>query len=159
MADLGQAQVGHKSAAALRSTPKLTRINGDDNLKVIWKNMGNNHAYPVIWGQEFTVESGIDTMTLISGVKFHGMELTGTNAAGASYLNVQVTPNWDCGSHYITKNDTTKEIIFTCTSGSAGADDGSSKIDVKFMLGADNPVIDGIYCSTWSAANIRANYP
>ncbi len=156
MADLGQAQVGH-TPLGLRSTPKLTRINGDDNLKVVWKNMGNNHAYPLIWGSEFTVSSGTTSMTLASGVKFHGMELTGTNADGVSYLNVQATPNWNCGYHYITKDDTTKEIKFTCIT--AGANDGTSRIDVKFMLGAADPAIAGIYCSTWGAKNIRANYP
>ena len=70
MPQLGQAQVG-----LLRSTPKLTRINGDDNLKVIWKNMGNNHTYPLLWGSNHAVTSGVVTITLASGVKFHGMEL------------------------------------------------------------------------------------
>jgi hypothetical protein len=27
------------------------------------------------------------------------------------------------------------------------------------MLGYEDPEIDGIYCSTWSAANIRADLP
>jgi len=81
MAELGQAQVGH-SPVGLRSTPKLTRINGDDNLKVIWKNMGNNHTYPLLWGSEHAVLSGVTTITLASGIKFHGMEL-------ATYGNVQ----------------------------------------------------------------------
>ena len=145
MPQLGQAQVGF-----LRSSPKLTRINGDDNLKVIWRNMGNNHAHPLLWGNEFTVASGITSITLVSGVKFHGMEL-------ASYANVQATPNWNCGSFYVSKNTTTNVITFTCTT--SGANAGTSRVDVRFMLAHADPDIDGIYCGTWSADNIRANNP
>ncbi len=145
MADLGQAQVG-----LLRSTPKLTRINGDDNLKVIWKNMGNNHAYPLIWGSEHTVASGVTTITLASGVKFHGMEL-------ATYGNIQATPNWSAGDNYITKDTAANTVTFTCAT--AGADAGTSSVDVRYMLGYNDPVITGLYCSTWSASNIRSNFP
>lgn len=153
MTQLGQAQVGHTpggpAGGALRSTPKLTRINGDDNLKVIWRNMGNNHAYPFFWGDEFTLASGITTITLASGVKFHGFDL-------ATYCNITATPNWDAGSWYFTKDTALNKITLTCKT--AGADDGSSRFDVKFALGVD-PVIEGIYCGTWSAANIKADLP
>ncbi len=148
MTQLGQAQVGH--SPGLRSTPKLTRINGDDKLKVIWRNMGNNHAHPFLWGQNFTVASGITAITLVSGVKFHGMDL-------ATYANVQATVNWVSGDFYITKNTSTNVITFNCPT--AGANDGSSEVDVRFMLGSEDPTIEGIYCSTWSAANIRADLP
>lgn len=144
MPQLGQAQTG-----LLRSTPKLTRINGDDNLKVIWRNMGNNHAYPFFWGDNFTVASGITEVVLASGVKFHGMDLV-------SYANVTVTPCYNAGAFYITKDTTANTITLTVTN--PGADDGSSTVDVKFALGED-PVIEGIYCSTWSANNIRADLP
>lgn len=148
MTQLGQAQVGH--SPGLRSTPKLTRINGDDNLKVIWRNMGNNHAHPFLWGQTFTVASGISTITLVSGVKFHGMEL-------ATYANVQVTANYDAGDVYITKNTGTNVISLTVETAGGGA--GTDTVDVRFMLGASDPTIEGIYCSTWSAANIKADLP
>jgi len=153
MTQLGQAQVGHTpggpAGGALRSTPKLTRINGDDNLKVIWRNMGNNHAYPFFWGDSFTVASGVTEITLASGVKFHGFDL-------ATYGNVTATPCWNAGAFYITKDTAANTIKFTCAN--AGANDGSSKVDVKFALGID-PEIEGIYCSTWSANNIRADLP
>jgi hypothetical protein len=145
MADLGQAQVG-----LLRSTPKLTRINGDDNLKVVWKNMGNNHTYPLIWGVTATVASGITTTTLVaSGTKFHGFDLL-------TYANVQVTPLYDAGAFYVSKDTADGKIKLITTN--AGANDGSSSVDVKYMLGVD-PDITGISCGTWSASNIRANYP
>jgi hypothetical protein len=143
MPQLGQAQVG-----LLRSIPKLTRINGDDNLKVIWRNMGNNHAYPFFWGDSFTVASGVTSITLASGIKFHGFDL-------ATYANVTATPCWNAGAFYITKDTTNNVITFTCAT--AGADDGSSKVDVKFALGED-PVIEGMSCGTWSG-NIKQNLP
>ncbi|RKZ10814.1 hypothetical protein DRQ25_01525 [Candidatus Fermentibacteria bacterium] len=128
---IGKAQTGF-----LKSIPKLTRINGDDNLKVIYRNLGNNHAYPFVWAESFTVASGTSEVTLASGVKFHGYDL-------ASYANVTVTPCYNAGTNYITK-DTTANTI-KCTVANAGANDGSSTLDVKFMLGMD-PMIDGIYC-------------
>ena len=144
MPQLGQAQTG-----LLRSTPKLTRINGDDNLKVIWRNMGNNHAYPFFWGQNFTVASGTTEVVIASGVKFHGFDL-------ATYANVTVTPCYNAGAFYITKDTTANTITLTVTN--AGANDGSSTVDAKFALG-ENPEISGIYCSTWSASNIKQDLP
>ena len=144
MAQLGQAQVG-----LLRSTPKLVRINGNDNLKIIWKNMGNNHAYPLIWGVTATVASGTTTTVLVaSGTKFHGFDLL-------TYANVSVTPLYDSGAWYVTKDTADGTIKLTTTN--SGANDGSSKVDVKYMLGVD-PDITGISCSTWDADNIKANF-
>lgn len=140
MPQLGQAQTG-----LLRSTPKLTRINGDDNLKVIWRNMGNNHAYPFFWGDTFTVASGTTSVVLASGVKFHGFDL-------ATYANVTVTPCYNAGAFYITKDTTANTITLTV------ANAGPGDVDVKFALGED-PVIEGIYCSTWSASNIKQDLP
>jgi len=140
-------QIGQAQSGTLKSIPKLTRINGDDNLKVIYRNMGNNHAYPFIWANSITVASGISAVTLASGVKFHGYDL-------ATYASVNVTPCYDAGDIYVTKNTTANTIV--CTTANAGANDGSSKLDVMFMLG-DNPEIDGIYCRGNTGA--MPNYP
>ena len=130
-------QLGNYQVGLLKSMPKLTKINGDDYLKVIWRNLGNNHAYPFVWSQSFTLASGINTVTLASGIKFHGFNL-------ATYGNVTVTPCYNAGAVYITK-DTVNNVI-TCTAASAGP----GTIDVKFMLGAD-PVITGMNCDgMWS---------
>lgn len=146
MAQLGKAQTG-----LLKSTPKLTRINGDDNLKVIWRNMGNNHAYPFVWGVTATVTSGSSEITLVaSGTKFHGFDLV-------TYVNVQVTPNYDAGDFYVTK-DPTGDGDIKLTVENAGANDGLSTVDVMYILGVD-PDITGISCGTWSKNNIRANLP
>jgi len=143
-------QLGQPLTGMRKSTPKLTRINGDDSLSVIWRNMGNNHAYPFVWANTFTVASGITEVTLVaSGTKFHGFDLL-------TYANVTVTPNYSAGDFYVTKDAADGKIKLTVTS--AGADNGLDTVDVKFMLG-ENPVIEGIYCSTWTAANIRASLP
>lgn len=135
-------QLGNYQTGSLKSTPKLTKINGDDDVKVIWKNMGNNHAYPFVWAVSATVASGISTVTLVSGVKFHGLDL-------ATYANVTVTPCYNAGAFYITK-DTTANTI-TCTVATAGADDGSSRLDVKYMLAAEDVAIAGMNCDgMWS---------
>jgi hypothetical protein len=145
MAQLGKAQTG-----LLKSTPKLTRINGDDNLKVIWRNMGNNHAYPFVWGVTATVASGLFEVVLVaSGTKFHGFDLL-------TYANVTVTPNYDAGDFYVTKDTSDGKIKLTLVN--AGANDGSSSVDVKYMLGAD-PDITGISCGTWSKDNIKQDLP
>jgi len=127
-------QLGNAQTGLLKSTPKITRINGDDNLKVIYRNMGNNHAYPFIWGSTSLIALGTD-FVLASGIKFHGFEL-------ASYANVQltVTSGTQTNPVYIEK-DKANNIITIKSSGS-----GSVEVDVKFMIGVD-PVIENINCT------------
>ena len=128
MPQLGQGQVG-----LLKSKPKLTRINGDDNLKVIYRNMGNNHAYPFMWASTHEIVSGADTV-VASGVKFHGYDL-------ASYVNtcLTVTSGTQDGYVYITKDATTNVITVKSTGSN------SLEVDIQWMLGED-PTINGIYC-------------
>lgn len=142
MPDLGIGQQG-----SLKSTPKLTRINGDDNLAIIYRNLGNNHAYPFIFGDTFTVASGITSIVLASGIKWHGYDL-------ATYGKVTVTPAWNAGDFYVTKDTTTNKISFTCAT--AGVDAGTSTVDAIFMLGED-AAVEGIYCRGNTGA--APNYP
>jgi len=118
------------------STPKIVRINGDDSSKIIYRNLGNNHAYPYIWAGTVAVSSGTTTVTIASGIKFHGYE-------AGTYATVSVTPNWNAGDVYITKNTAANTI--TATTGNAGADAGTSELDVLFMLGED-AVLTGFMC-------------
>ena len=132
MSQLGQAQTG-----TLSSTPKVCTIKGDDNLKIIYKNMGNGHAVPVLWSDSVTVVSGATTVTVASGIKMHGMEL-------ASYASVQTTAvdaNAGEYSHYITK-DTGTNVITLVTS-TAVSDD--AVFDVMYMLGNANPSFTTAY--------------
>jgi len=68
----------------LKSIPKLTRINGDDHSKVIYRNLGNNHAYPFVWASTAVMGDGESELVLASGIKWHGYDL-------ASYASVVVT--------------------------------------------------------------------
>jgi len=123
-----QAQTG-----STKSKPKITRINGDDNVKVIYRNLGNNHAYPFVWANTVT-HSGTSTVVIASGTKFHGYDLV-------SYANVTATPIEDpgAGRYWIDKNADGNVYI------KSSASMTNIDFDVKYMLGED-PVITGIYC-------------
>ena len=136
MPDLNIGQQG-----TLKSTPKLTRINGDDDKKVIYRNMGNNHAYPFIWASTATVPLNESSMVLASGIKWHGYDLV-------SYASIVATPNWD-SSTYVTRDTATN--VVTLNVGTAPTVSGSNLVDVMFMLGNDLEV-EGIYCRGNSGA-------
>ena len=118
----------------LKSIPKLTKINGDDNKKCIYRNLGNNHAYPFMWATSVTMTSGTQSVLLASGIKWHGYDL-------ASYATVVVTPDADVGYTYLEK-DTTANTITIKSSAAASAD---TTINVMFMLGEDLAAA-GLYC-------------
>lgn len=118
-----------------RSIPKICRINGDDNLKIIYKNLGNNHAVPFVWGDSFTLASGTQEIVIASGIKFHGHDL-------ATYGNVTASPMSDVGSRWWVEKDTTdNRVLIKSSAGTSDAVD----FDVKFMVGVD-PDMEGIYC-------------
>lgn len=135
MADLGQAQTGTRS-----STPKIVSIKGDDNLKVVYKNMGNNHTYPIMWADTVTMVSGATSVVVASGVKWHGLELA-TNG------NVTATALGDTNGYlYITK-DTAANTV-TVNSSAAVTTSGGVDIDVKYMMGEASSAryIEDIFC-------------
>ena len=125
---------------ALKSIPKLTKINGDDHSKVIYRNLGNNHAYPFVWAATATMASGTQSVLVASGIKWHGYDL-------ASYATVVATPEADIGYVYVEK-DTAANTI-TVKSSSTGSVDVS--IGLMFMLGGDMSV-EGLYCRGNSGA-------
>lgn len=128
MPQLGQAQVG-----TLKSTPKLTRINGDDDLALIYRNMGNNHAYPFVYGLNVTLVSGTDVV-IASGIKYHGMTM-----AENCFVSTAVVSGTPDGYVYVEK-DKTGNIVTVKSTGTA-----SVEVDVLVMLG-DEPDIEGINC-------------
>ena len=129
MPDLNIGQQGK-----LKSMPKLTRINGDDNDKVIFRNMGNNHAYPFVWATTAEVADGETTAVVASGIKWHGYDL-------ATYASVVATPKGDLGYCYTTADTNANTITLTCSSAASG-DTGVALI---FMLGGDFEA-EGLYC-------------
>jgi hypothetical protein len=86
-------QINIGQQGKLKSMPKLTKINGDDHAKAIYRNMGNNHAYPFVWAATATVASGTAEVLLASGIKWHGYDL-------ASYASVVATPKGNLGYCY-----------------------------------------------------------
>jgi hypothetical protein len=106
----------------LKSTPKLTKINGDDDKALIYRNLGNNHAYPFVFAANVTVASGTGTV-VASGIEWHGFKL-----ASSSFITATPTANPD-GYVYIDK-DTVNNIV---TVKSTGA--GDVNVDVMFMVG------------------------
>jgi len=129
MPDLNIGQQGK-----LKSMPKLTRINGDDHNKVIYRNLGNNHAYPFVWASTATMLDGDDEVVVASGIKWHGYEL----AASAS---VVATPEGALGYLTVVK-DTGANTITIKSSASAS---GDTDIAVMFMLGGEMQA-EGLFC-------------
>ena len=119
----------------LKSTPKITRINGDDDKKVIYRNMGNNHAYPFVWASTAIMPSGDSEVLVASGIKWHGYAL-------AEYASVIATPEGDIGYCYVEKDEVANTITLKCSSAPSGAD---VNVALMFMLGNDLAV-EGLYC-------------
>ena len=132
MPSLNIGQMGHTTVSGgrppLRSIPKLTRINGDDSMSLIYRNMGNNHAYPFLWSESL-VFTGAGDMTLVSGVKFHGMP-------AADYCTVTV--GGTTGTAPVVAKDSAANTI-TISSSAAGT------VDVIVMVGTD-PDVAAIAC-------------
>lgn len=119
----------------LKSVPKLTKINGDDALKIVYRNMGNNHAYPFIWADTITVASGATEAVVVSGVKFHGMDV-------ATYGSVVATPQSDPGARFwVEQNALLNTVKIKIGSSAAGA----IKFNVVCVLGSD-PNIEELAC-------------
>ena len=135
MPDINIGQMGHKRGSAqlgeLKSKPKLTKINADDFMSLIYRNMGNNHAYPMVWMQQLT-HSGTETVIVASGTKFHGMD-------AAMYVNAVITPTEDVSGDYYIENDTTAKTISIKSS----APQSNVVYNVMFMLG-EAPEFAGI---------------
>jgi hypothetical protein len=120
---------------SLRSMPKLTRINGDDDKKVVYRNMGNNHAYPFIWASTASVPVGSTELVVASGIKWHGYDL-------ASYASVVATP--DFNAYCYVERDTTNNVL-TLKCSAAPTVSGVNNVDMMFMLGNEMEV-EGLYC-------------
>ena len=67
-----------------KSMPKVVRVNADDNLACVYKNLGNGRRVPFIWGTTVTLASGTTEVVVASGISFSGF----TPETGL----VQVTP-------------------------------------------------------------------
>jgi hypothetical protein len=130
MPDLNIGQQGK-----LKSIPKIVRINGDDDKKAIYRNMGNNHAYPFMWASTATMPLNETSMVIASGIKWHGYDL-------ASYASVVATPEFDAYARVV--RDTDANTI-TLHVSSAATVSGVQDVNLMFMLGNEMEV-EGLYC-------------
>lgn len=126
---VGQAQTGQR-----KSIPKVANIKADDGKKLIFKNVGNNHAYPMIWADTITM-SGTEVV-VASGVVFHGMDL-------ASYGNITATSRGSLSAPLYVTRDTVNNIVKIESTASVTAD-----VDVQIILGtnADARFIESYVC-------------
>ena len=129
MPDLNIGQQGK-----LKSIPKLTKINGDDHAKVIYRNLGNNHAYPFIWATTTVMPASGTELMVASGIKWHGYDL-------ASYASVIVTAEGNLGTTYVVKD----KVLNTVSIKSTAALSEDTNINVMFMLGGEIEV-EGLFC-------------
>ena len=125
----GQAQTGKR-----KSVPKSVNMKADDSRKIVWKNVGNNHNYPMIWGDTVTM-SGTEVV-VSSGVGFHGFTL-------AEHGNVVATPRSAVATPFYITRDTVSNVVKIESTGSVEAD-----FDIQYMLGAnaDTRYIEDYVC-------------
>lgn len=113
---VGQAQTGK-----LKSIPKKVSVRADDGKKVIWKDAGNNHAYPMIWADLISMD-GTEAV-VASGVEFHGFNL-------AEHGNVVATPRSVVATPFYITRDVVENVVKIESTASVTAD-----FDVQLMLG------------------------
>jgi hypothetical protein len=128
-------QINIGQQGKLKSMPKLTKINGDDHSKAIYRNMGNNHSYPFVWASTATMPLGDTSMVVASGIKWHGYDL-------ASYATVTATPEF--AAYCYTVKDTAANTITVHCSATPTVS-GAQDINMIFMLGGDLEV-EGLAC-------------
>jgi hypothetical protein len=110
-------------------------MKASDSRKVVFKNMGNNHAYPMMWVDNVTFTAATEVV-VASGIAFHGMTL-------ADYAAVIVTPQFDTTATFCVIKDTGANTITVKSSASVTGD-----VAVQFTLGgnADQGYIDDYAC-------------
>jgi hypothetical protein len=107
-------------------TPKVVRINGDDNMTLIYRNLGNGRRVPFLIGTSVTVASGSTTADILSGAEFHGYKI--------SDAVVQVTPTNEiaAGRYWIEKDSATPKLVLHHTN---TISDTNATYDVYVFLG------------------------
>jgi len=112
----GQAQTGKR-----RSIPKITNVKADDSKKLLWKNVGNNHAYPMIWATTVPMDNNASVL-IADNVSFHGMTL-------AEHGNVTITADGPSNLHVV--KDVANNAVMIVD------EDGTfvGNVDVQIFLG------------------------
>ena len=115
-----------QSLKTLGHTPKVVRINGDDNMTLIYRNLGNGRRVPFLIGTSVTVASGNTEADILSGAEFHGYKI--------SSAVVQATPTNEVagGRYWIEKDSDTPTLTLHQTDSVA---DANATYDIYVFLG------------------------
>jgi len=81
-------------------TPKVVRINGDDNMTIIYRNLGNGRRVPFLLGTTVTLASGVQSAEILSGTKIHGYKIS------EAVVQATLLDNEAVGRYYIEKDTT-----------------------------------------------------
>jgi len=111
-----------------RSMPKVVRVNADDNLACVYKNLGNGRRVPFIWATTVTLASGTTEILVASGVEFSEFKVS------EGKFSVLPLASDDVGRYYIDK-DTTQNMVTLKTTSAAPA--AGIDFDIMVFLGDD----------------------
>ena len=126
--------VGQALTGKHNSIPKVTSLKADDDKKVVFKEIGNNHSYPFMWCD--TISMNGTEAVVASGVVFHGYEL-------ATHGNITITPKSAVTTPYYVTTDTANNVVKIESTASITSD-----FYVQIMLGAnsDSRFIEKLVC-------------
>jgi hypothetical protein len=85
-------------------TPKVVRINGDDNMTIIYRNLGNGRRVPFLIGTSVTVASGDTTADILSGAEFHGYKISD------AVIQATLTNDRAVGTYWVEKDASTPKL-------------------------------------------------
>jgi len=97
-----------QSLKTIGHTPKVVRINGDDSMTIIYRNLGNGRRVPFLIGTNVTVASGVAPGTgveILSGTKIHGYEIS------KAVVQATLLSDLAVGVYYIEKDTSANKLI------------------------------------------------
>ena len=116
-----------------KSTPRVVRVNADDNEAVLYKNLGNGKRYPFIIGTSVTVVSGTSCVLVSSGVLFGGYPMcSGTVIATPTSTGTMATG-------YCIEKDTTNNMVNLKMASTVSV---AADFDIMIMMGVDYSIVN-----------------
>jgi len=108
------------------SIPKVVRMNADDKEAVVYRNLGNGHRVPMLWGKEITLASGTSEVVVSSGVTYNNFKVADGKVVATPLSAVAAGL-----TTYIDKDSINNVVTFKATA-AASAD---CKFDILVFLG------------------------
>ena len=123
-----------QSLKKLGHTPKVVRINGDDNMTLIYRNLGNGRRVPFLIGTSVTVASGSTSSDILSGAEFHGYKIS------SAVVQATLTNDRAVGTYWVEKDSSTPKLVLHQTN---AVDDATYDIYVFLGDAASSTLYDG----------------